>query len=232
MFEKIPKHLGLIINGHRRYGQAHAIEKQAVYEKTLAARHYLYPMCLEIGVEALSIFVFGIENFKRGPSILGDLDSIVSKFIDLMEAEYLHMPIHFVPIGNLDLISDGLRGRLLGLEAKTRHQTKLVNLIAVAYSGQWDMAQAAEKARRGLKPGEVITPELIQQNLATAPYPDVDLLIRTGGEQRISNFMLWQAAYAELYFTEKTYPEFTKEEFLKAIAFYQTRDRRFGGQNY
>jgi len=224
----VPRHVAVIMDGNRRWARQRGVSEAEGHSAGVDAIRPIVERAGDVGVEALSIFAFSRENWQRD-------DEEVATLFALMEAAIRRE----VP----DLIRDGVRIRVLGrleeLPSSTRESiqqaiadtaagTKLALNIAFNYSGRSEIVDAARKALAdGLSPAE-LDERHIEERLYTAQLPPLDLLIRTGGEQRISNFLIWQAAYAELYFSDRLWPDFDQAEFDAALAEYARRSRRFG----
>ncbi|MCK3656881.1 di-trans,poly-cis-decaprenylcistransferase [Pasteurellaceae bacterium Macca] len=184
-------------------------------------------------IKVLTLYAFSSENWSRPESEVSALMALFIKALD-SEVKKLHKNnIRLKIIGNIHALNDNLQQRIIEAEKLTAQNSGLILNIAVNYGGDWDIVQAVQRLAQGVKAGQIepeqITKHLFQQTLSTEEQPQVDLLIRTSGEQRISNFLLWQIAYAELFFTPILWPEFNDDVFMEAIIAYQQRDRRFGG---
>ena len=229
---KIPQHIAIIMDGNGRwakqkgkmriFGHKHGVE--AVRKSVSYAR--------QIGVKSLTLYAFSSENWNRPEQ---EVNSLMSLFMQALELEVkkLHKnDIRLKILGDTSRFSASLQEKIARSEALTAGNSALTLNIAANYGGRWDIIQAAQKIARQVKEQQLepeqINEELFRQNLVTEEQPPVDLLIRTSGEQRISNFLLWQSAYAELYFSDVLWPDFNEEEFNRAIFAYQQRDRRFG----
>ncbi len=228
----IPKHIAIIMDGNNRYGKAHAMEKGAGH---IAGREALDPIveyCARIGVEVLTVFAFSSENWQRPQYEVALLMTLLEQTINEQLPRMIQYNIRMRFIGDRSQLEPKLQKLMADAEAATAHHTAMTLAIAVSYGGQWDIANAcrqlAEKVSMGqLTPDEVSTDKLASY-LALADAPDVDMLIRTGGEYRISNFLLWQTAYAELFFTPTLWPDFNIKELQAMIDDFSHRQRRFG----
>jgi undecaprenyl diphosphate synthase len=188
--------------------------------------------CAERGVQALTLFAFSSENWRRPPD---EVRGLMSLFFDALEREVAELDsngIRLKFIGDRSQLSTSLIAATSAAEVRTANNTRMELVIAVAYGGRWDLAQAARTLARRAAAGE-IDPESVDEAalsgaLETAHLPEVDLLIRTGGEKRISNFLLWDVAYSELFFSDLLWPEFNDDELGRAFEFYAQRQRRFG----
>lgn len=213
------------MDGNGRWATRRFLPRVAGHKKGVDALRACVRHCGERGVKILTVFAFSSENWNRPPEEVSGLMELLavalSREVPNLKAEGVR--IQFV--GNRSALSEKVRNGLLQAEAATAANTRLVFNVCFNYGGRWDIAQAAAKlAARG----EPITEQSLDRAMALAPQPDPDLLIRTGGEKRISNFLLWQAAYSELYFSDKLWPEFDAAALDAAIADYAQRERRFG----
>ena len=221
----IPHHIAIVMDGNGRWATRRFLPRVAGHKKGVDALRTCARHCGDIGVKVLTVFAFSSENWSRPAEEVSGLMELLaaalSREVPKLNAEGVR--IHF--IGDRSALSDKVRAGLASAEAVTAANTRLVLNICFNYGGRWDIAQAA--ARLAAR-GEAITEQSLDRAMALAHVPDPDLVIRTGGELRISNFLLWQAAYSELYFTDKLWPEFDEAALDEAIADYGKRERRFG----
>ncbi|HSV83927.1 MAG TPA: polyprenyl diphosphate synthase [Ramlibacter sp.] len=221
----IPHHIAIVMDGNGRWATRRFLPRVAGHKKGVDALRACVRHCGDIGVKVLTVFAFSSENWNRPPEEVSGLMELLvlalAREVPQLQAEGVR--IHF--IGERSGLSEKVRNGLLQAEAATAANTRLIFNICFNYGGRWDIAQAAA----GLAArGEPITEQGLDRAMALAHVPDPDLLIRTGGEQRISNFLLWQGAYSELYFSDKLWPEFDAAAIDAAIADYAGRERRFG----
>jgi undecaprenyl diphosphate synthase len=221
----VPHHIAIVMDGNGRWATRRYLPRVAGHKKGVDALRACVRHCGERGVKILTVFAFSSENWNRPPEEVSGLMELLavalSREVPHLKAEGVR--IQFV--GNRSALSEKVRNGLAQAEAATAANTRLVFNVCFNYGGRWDIAQAAAKlAARG----EPITEQSLDAAMALSPMPDPDLLIRTGGEKRISNFLLWQAAYSELYFSDKLWPEFDAAALDAAIADYSQRERRFG----
>ncbi|MDB5955726.1 polyprenyl diphosphate synthase [Ramlibacter sp.] len=221
----VPNHIAIVMDGNGRWATKRFLPRVAGHKKGVDALRACVRYCGDIGVKVLTVFAFSSENWNRPPDEVSGLMELLAmaltREVPQLQAEGVR--IHF--IGDRSKLSDKVRNGLTQAESMTAGNTRLVFNICFNYGGRWDIAQAAAQlAARG----EAITEASLDRAMALAHVPDPDLLIRTGGEQRISNFLLWQGAYSELYFTDKLWPEFDAAAIDAAIADYAGRERRFG----
>ena len=221
----LPHHIAIVMDGNGRWATRRFLPRVAGHKKGVDALRACVRHCGDIGVKVLTVFAFSSENWNRpAEEVSGLMELLVlalSREVPQLQAEGVR--IHFV--GERAGLSEKVRNGLAQAEAATASNTRLIFNICFNYGGRWDIAQAAA----GLAArGEAITEKSLDGAMALAHVSDPDLLIRTGGEQRISNFLLWQAAYSELYFSDKLWPEFDAAAIDEAIADYAGRERRFG----
>jgi undecaprenyl diphosphate synthase len=221
----IPHHIAIVMDGNGRWATRRFLPRVAGHKKGVDALRACVRRCGDIGVRVLTVFAFSSENWKRPADEVSGLMELLAmalaREVPQLQAEGVR--IHFV--GDRTRLSEKVRSGLAQAEALTAANTRLVFNICFNYGGRWDIAQAAAKLAAS---GEAITEESLNGAMALAHVPDPDLVIRTGGEMRISNFLLWQAAYSELYFTDKLWPEFDAAALDAAIDDYAGRERRFG----
>lgn len=221
----VPHHIAVVMDGNGRWATRRFLPRVAGHKKGVDALRACVRHCGEIGVKVLTVFAFSSENWNRPAEEVSGLMDLLAMALG-REVPALHAEgVRIVFVGDRTALSDKVRNGLVAAEKATAGNTKLIFNVCFNYGGRWDIAQAAAKlAARG----EPITEHSLDRAMALAHVPDPDLLIRTGGEKRISNFLLWQAAYSELYFTDKLWPEFDEVALDEAIADYATRERRFG----
>ncbi len=221
----IPHHVAIIMDGNGRWASRHFLPRVAGHKKGVEALRACVRHCGDVGVKVLTVFAFSSENWQRPADEVSGLMELLNlalaREVPPLQAEGVRL--HFV--GDRSRLSPKVQAGLAQAEALTAANDRLVFNICFNYGGRWDIAQAAERLAREGRP---VTEESLAGALSLAHVPDPDLLVRTGGEHRISNFLLWQAAYAELYFTDKLWPEFGPADLDAAIADYGRRERRFG----
>lgn len=230
--QRVPRHVAVIMDGNGRWARRRAMPRQAGHRAGVKAARRIVESCGRAGVEVLTLFAFSSENWKRPPSEVG---ALMRLFLEGLEREIddLHgnrVRVRF--IGDRSGLAADLVRRMEEAEALTRQNDGLVLVIAVAYGGRWDLFQAArslaEEAAAGTLDAAVISETDLASRLALADFPDPDLLIRTGGETRISNFLLWNLAYTELYFTPCLWPDFDDRELASALNAFAGSERRYG----
>ena len=218
---RIPRHVTIIMDGNGRWARQRGQERIYGHYNGVESVRAVLETSAELGIEYVSLFAFSEENWARPDSEVSGLMSLFIKSIKDEKETFLRNGIHFRVLGNRARLSPELNAAIDDLDAVTAGGTRMTVIIFVSYSGKWDISQAAR--RMALEGGENI-----EDYLVTAGIPDPDLLIRTSGEQRISNFMLWQLAYTELVFTDTLWPDFRREQYLATLKEYSLRDRRFG----
>ncbi|WP_273390970.1 polyprenyl diphosphate synthase [Actinobacillus porcinus] len=229
----IPKHVAIIMDGNGRWAKQQGKMRVFGHTNGVKAVRRSVSYARQIGVQSLTLYAFSSENWNRPEAEVSALMTLFMQALD-REVKKLHKNnIKLLILGDKSKFSDKLQEKIAKAEKLTENNTALTVNIAANYGGCWDIVQAAQKLAGQVKAGELvpeqINEELFQQMLVTKAQPPVDLLIRTSGEQRISNFLLWQIAYAELYFTDVLWPDFNEEEFNRAVFAFQQRERRFGG---
>lgn len=230
--EMLPKHLAIIMDGNGRWAKQQGKPRIFGHEKGAKTVREIIQEVSEIGIPYLTLYAFSTENWKRPKLEVEALMHLLSRYLKKEVAIMQENNIRLNAIGDLESLPSKVRKELYKAMEQTQNNTSTTVSLALAYGGQQELLQMtqqlAQRIQQGLLTPQQITPELIQQTLYTQNIPPVDLLIRTSGECRISNFLLWQIAYAELYFTDILWPDFSPEELHKALANYQNRERRFG----
>lgn len=228
----IPKHIAIIMDGNNRYGKQKQMPMGAGH---IAGKDALDPIvehCLAKGVQVLTVFAFSSENWARPKDEVALLMQLLTQTIHEQMPRMNQYRIRLRFIGDRSVLSADLANLMADAEAKTAHFDAMTLVIAISYGGQWDIANACQQVAQQVVAGQIavdaIDADLLAKSLSLSDLPAVDMLIRTGGEYRISNFLLWQAAYAELFFTPTLWPEFTTDELDAMIADFGNRERRFG----
>jgi undecaprenyl diphosphate synthase len=223
----VPRHVAIIMDGNGRWAKRRFLPRVAGHRKGVETVRDVIKSCMARGVECLTLFAFSSENWRRPTEEVNFLMQLFLKALE-QEVEKLHANgIRFRVIGDLSRFDPAIVEHIRRGEALTAGNRRLTLTIAANYGGRWDILQAANRCREE-GPGEPITEERIARHLALGDLPEPDLFIRTGGEERISNFLLWQLAYTELHFTPVLWPDFDAAAFDEAIASYRSRERRFG----
>lgn len=230
--ERLPKHIAIIMDGNGRWAKQHGNARIFGHKSAMKAVRDVCEGCAELGVGYLTLYAFSTENWNRPKmEVMGLMDLLVSA-INTETDTLIKNNIRLNAIGRLTDLPEKVRTNLAGAIDRTKANTGLTLTLALSYSSKVEIVEAVQKIARNVESGAItadnIDDNVVSQNLYTGGMPDPDLLIRTSGEYRISNFMLWQLAYSELYFTPTFWPDFDKEELYKAIVDYQRRERRFG----
>jgi len=229
MKDVTPRHIGFIVDGNRRWAKKHGIP---TYEGHLAGYNTLHDVVKETfdqGVEYVSAYIFSTENWKRSQDEVGKLMSLVLKLLTT-DVKILHdNNIRLLVVGSPQNVSDKILTAINDAEAKTANNTGGTLALCFNYGGQMEIADAVKEIMNSGIPARDVTPDVVAQHLYYPEIPPLDLLVRTSGEQRTSNFMLWRAAYAEMLFLDKLWPEMTKEDVSAILKTYAERDRRIGG---
>ena len=218
------------MDGNGRWAQKRHMPRTVGHAKGAAGVKALVEYCAKQGIKCLTLFAFSTENWGRPAD---EVSTLMGLFVQYLEKEMVALAaagVRLKVIGDVAGFPAELQTRIHAAEAATQRNQAITLCVAANYGGQWDMVQAVKNwqvANPALNASQ-LTQDQLAQHLSTAGMPDVDLLIRTGGEQRISNFLLWQAAYAELYFTDTLWPDFDQAELNKALHWFATRERRFG----
>lgn len=229
---KLPKHVAIIMDGNGRWAQEQGQDRLFGHYEGVVSVRKVVEAATEIGIQYLTLYAFSTENWDRPET---EVNGLMSLFVDTIAKEVpdLHknnIKLHF--IGNLALLPEEAQKALAAGMEQTAQNTGLELIIALSYSSRWELAEAAKKialqVQNGLLTIDQITEATLSKNLTTSDFPDPELLIRTSGEFRISNFLLFQIAYAELYFTNTRWPNFRKKDLIDALLDYQSRERRFG----
>lgn len=230
--EKMPTHIAFIMDGNGRWAKKRGMPR--TFGHTEGARNFRRIMryCKDIGVKCISFYAFSTENWKRPENEVNALMNIFRTYLDDVR-NYIKEEVKMVFLGDKSKLPQDIQQKMNSLEEDSKDFDKMTVLLAINYGGHDEITHAtrliAEKVRKGeLNPDE-ITEDTISSNLYTAGYPDVDLLIRPSGEMRISNFLIWQSAYAEFYFADILWPDFSTKELDRAIIEFAHRNRRFGG---
>jgi len=228
----MPAHIAIVMDGNGRWAKKKKRPRSMGHQAGQKALRATIEQCVKRGVETLTVFAFSSENWNRPANEVSRLMEIFLKALDKEVSELHENGICLRFIGDKTAFSSAIQTRMLAAETLTHDNQRMVVNIAVNYGGRWDITQAAAKLASAVKGGSLAVDEIRESTfsgfLALADSPDPDLFIRTGGEMRISNFLLWQAAYTEFYFTDVLWPDFDAAELDRAITTFQSRERRFG----
>jgi undecaprenyl diphosphate synthase len=226
----LPNHVAIIMDGNGRWAQKRHMPRAVGHAKGAAAVRGIVEHCAKQGVKYLTLFAFSTENWTRHADEVAALMGLFLQYLEKEIGKLIEAGVRIKFIGDMSSFSFDLQSRIYAAELATEKKIALTLTIAANYGGQWDVIQAIKKwqAKHPDVDATSITQEELATCLSTSYMPDPDLLIRTGGEQRISNFMLWQTAYAEIYFTKVLWPDFDAVELSQALDWFATRERRFG----
>ncbi len=226
----IPQHIAIIMDGNGRWAQLRGLERSQGHQAGVAAVRKLVENALNLGVRYLTLYTFSTENWKRPVAEVAALMALLFESVE--EEIFVKNNVGFRIIGDMSKLPDNVRERLEACMARTAGNNRMTMVLALSYSSKWEITEAVRTLARKVQAGEMsveqISEDTISQALTTNFMPDPDLLIRTGKEVRLSNYLLWQAAYSELYFTDVLWPDFDNGELLKAVYEYQHRQRRYG----
>ena len=221
----VPRHIAVIMDGNGRWAKRRLLPRLAGHKQGVESLRRCARACVERGVQVLTVFAFSSENWNRPQEEVSGLMSLLASALAKEVAQLSRDGVRLYFVGDRQGLSDKVRAGLQEAERTTAHNTRLILNVCFNYGGRWDIAQAAQKL---VAQGMELTPENLDRAMALAHVPDPDLMIRTGGETRISNFLLWQAAYTELFFSNALWPEFDEAALDEAIAVFSGRERRFG----
>ena len=226
----IPQHIAIIMDGNGRWAKQRGLDRSQGHQAGAATVRSLVEHALRLGVKYLTLYTFSTENWNRPVTEVAALMALLFESIE--EEIFVKNNVAFRIIGDLEKLPENVRERLNACVERTAKNDSMSLVLALSYSSKWEITEAVRSIASKVKGGELalddIDDKLISSELTTTFMPDPDLLIRTGKEQRLSNFLLWQVAYSEFYFTDVLWPDFTKEELYKAVYEYQQRQRRYG----
>ncbi len=225
---RIPQHVAIIMDGNGRWAMKQKHERLFGHQSAMTAVRQAVEAGVQLGVKYLTLYTFSTENWNRPQAEVDGLMELLIKAVHEETKTLMDNNVRLSMIGDLGRIPEKSRNTLQKCMDQTAGNTAMTLILALSYSSRWEIAEALKGICRDHLQPENITEETLRQYLTTAAYPDPDLLIRTGGELRISNFLLWQMAYTEFYFSEQLWPDFRHEDFYAAVYDYQQRQRRFG----
>lgn len=230
---KIPGHIGVIMDGNGRWAKARGKARTEGHIEGVKALRRLVELCITYGVKNLTVFSFSSENWSRPKEEINFIFGLLHRFVASDLAKLIANNVRVRIIGSREGLEDSLKRLIADVEAKTAANTGLNLLVAFNYGGKAEIVEATRQLAREVAAGRLrpddITEATIEKSLYTSGVPDPDLIIRTSGEQRVSNFLLWQGAYAELVFVEQNWPDFDEQTFIEVLEEYSARERRFGG---
>ncbi|MBR5521936.1 MAG: isoprenyl transferase [Akkermansia sp.] len=229
---KLPQHIAIIMDGNGRWAEQHKVARAKGHEQGGATVQRVIDLCIEKGIPWLTLYAFSTENWGRSKIEVNYLMKMLEKFLKQRLPEMMEKNVRLHAIGELDMLPPKCRRQLDASIEQTAANTALNVVLALSYGSRQEITAAAQKLARKVQQGELqpddITPEMLGDHLYTAGMPDPDLMIRTSGEMRISNYLLWQLSYAELWITDVLWPDFGREELDAALAEYAGRNRRYG----
>jgi undecaprenyl diphosphate synthase len=229
---RLPGHVAIIMDGNGRWAQRQGLRRVRGHLAGAESVRLIVRLARRLGISYLTLYAFSEENWQRPAMEIRALMGLLSRYLRQELAEMQENRIAFRAIGNLDRLPGNIQREVAQVTAATQKDARMVLSLALSYGGRSEILHAAQELARDVRAGrlspEDIDPDVFADRLFTTGMPDPDLLIRTSGEYRLSNFLLWQSAYSELYFTDTLWPDFREEEFIKALLEYQQRDRRFG----
>lgn len=233
--KEVPKHIGIIMDGNGRWAKKRMLPRVFGHRQGAKALDTLLNNAKGIGVEHITVYAFSTENWSRAEEEVSGIMGILREYINKYFKEYADSDFRVDSIGDLSALSPDLQKDINNLKEASKNKKGIHLTIAMNYGGRDEITRAVKKIAQDIKDNKLkpedITQELISNYLDSAGTPDPELIIRTSGELRTSNFLMWQSAYSEYYITDKLWPDFTIDDFKNAIKSYQSRDRRFGGRN-
>ena len=228
--KRIPRHIAIIMDGNGRWAKERGKERSYGHQAGVDTVRRITSECVRLGVKFLTLYTFSTENWSRPETEIAALMGLVLSSLE--DEIFMKNNVRFQVVGDIQRLPQSVQDKLRETMEHTARNTAMTMVVALSYSSRWELTRAAQSIARDVKAGtlqpEDITEELMNERLETAFMPDPELLIRTGGELRISNYMLWQIAYSELYFCDTYWPDFNEVDLHQAIASYQARQRRFG----
>ena len=229
---RLPKHVAVIMDGNGRWAKQRNQDRSFGHIEGVTAVRNITEIASDLGIGSLTLYTFSTENWNRPTEEVDALMHLIAIAIEKETPDLIKNNVRLKIIGDLARVPEFAREKLEGCVKATEASTGMNMILAISYSARWEITNAVKKIASDVADGKIkldgINEETVGQYLTTAGIPDPDLLIRTGGDCRISNYLLWQIAYAELYFTDKFWPDFSKEDFCDAIIKFQSRERRFG----
>ncbi|MGM9798200.1 MAG: isoprenyl transferase [Parabacteroides sp.] len=229
---RLPEHVAIIMDGNGRWAKAQGQPRSYGHQEGVVSVHKIMDAVTQLGLRYLTLYTFSTENWNRPEEEVQALMSLMVAAIHRETPNMMEKNVRLIAIGDLSRLRPDAYATLLECMKITAGNTGTTLVLALSYSSRWEITEAIRQIAREVSEGQLraeeITEAMVTDHLTTKGIPDPDLLIRTGGEQRISNFLLWQLSYAEFYFTEVFWPEFREEELYEAILYYQRRERRFG----
>ncbi len=224
----LPEHIAIIMDGNGRWAKQRGLARTQGHKEGLNSAKRIVAMAASLGIKYVTLYTFSTENWKRTQDEVGYLMTLIKGHLRAEFQFYKDNGIKIEHIGNLEGLPKDVQKEIINAKKDTEHFTGTTCVLAINYGGRDEIVRGLKKIVSEQIPAQEITEDLVSRSLDIKTMPDVDLMIRTGGEERLSNFLLWQCAYAEFIFTDTLWPEYTEEEFLKDIVEFQKRNRRFG----
>ncbi len=230
--DRLPRHVAIIMDGNGRWAKARNLDRSEGHVEGVNTVRKITEIASELGIGYLTLYTFSTENWNRPQAEVDALMHLIVIAIERETADLIKNNVRLTMIGDFSRMPKFAYDRLCKCIDDTSHCTGLTLILAISYSSRWEITEAVKRIAADVKEGKIavddITPATVSDNLSTAHIPDPDLLIRTGGDFRVSNFLLWQIAYSEIYVTSTFWPDFSKEDFCRAVLQFQGRERRFG----
>ncbi|AMJ41157.1 isoprenyl transferase [Anaerotignum propionicum] len=231
---RLPKHIAIIMDGNGRWAAKRALPRKAGHKAGAEAFERLITDAKDLGIQHITVYAFSTENWKRSDEEVNAIMDLMRHYLKNSFQRFLKDNVRMHIIGDISRLDKDIQEQIQEVEEKSREKDGMTVHIALNYGGRDELLRSVQKITEKALNGQIslpdITEETIEENLDTAGIPDPELLIRTSGEERISNFLLWQIAYSEFYFSDVLWPDFNKKDLLEAIYYYQNRERRFGGR--
>lgn len=230
--DRLPRHVAVIMDGNGRWAQHRSLGRVEGHQRGKDAVEAVVETCREVGIAYVTLYAFSTENWQRPPTEVRALMALLQRYLRNELPQMMKRNVRLRAVGDLDRLPPKVCASLNEVIFATRNNTGLTVILALSYGAREEIVQAVRTLAAAVQRGELAPQDITEQHFAralwTADIPDPDFLIRTSGEFRLSNFLLWQVAYTELYVTDTLWPDFTRDEFLRALANYQSRERRFG----
>lgn len=230
--DRLPRHVAIIMDGNGRWAKARNLDRSEGHVEGVNTVRKITEIASELGIGYLTLYTFSTENWNRPQAEVDALMHLIVIAIERETADLIKNNVRLTMIGDFSRMPKFAYDRLCKCIDDTSHCNGLTLILAISYSSRWEITEAVKRIAADVKEGKIaiddITPATVSDNLSTAGIPDPDLLIRTGGDFRVSNFLLWQIAYSEIYVTSTFWPDFSKEDFCRAVLQFQGRERRFG----
>jgi len=229
---RVPQHVAVIMDGNGRWAKSRGLDRSLGHKAGVDALHTVLEAAKDAGVKYMTVYTFSTENWNRPKEEVDALMNLVAWSLERETPMMLEKGVRLQMIGDMDRLPEFAQEKLRWCFDQTKEMKDITLIIALNYSSRWEITDTVQRLAKQVADGQLkpeeITEQVFSQNLCTAAYPEPDLLIRTGGEVRISNYLLWQISYSELYFCDTLWPDYGREDLFEAILSFQTRERRFG----